>query len=163
MSGLTTNKMHLPASSLTRVSPKSRMRAAEAGEALPDGSFPIRDGADLKRALQSFGRAKDKGAVKRHIIRRAKALSKIDLLPESWHEDAVREFKAETGEENPAALAASGSGVSQAKLLAVYNRGLTASGSPAAAERRMWAFVELAVNGPSAKTFVEDEDLLPKD
>ena len=91
-SALTSDKTHLPAQSLSRVSPKTRARAAERGEAMEDGSFPIRDGADLKRAISAFGRAKDKGAAKRHIIRRAKALGKTDQLPESWKELALKEF-----------------------------------------------------------------------
>lgn len=162
MSGLTTDKTHLPASSLSRVSPKTRIRAAENGEALPDGSFPIRDGADLKRAIQAYGRAKDKGAVKRHIIRRAKALDKTNLLPESWKEDAGKEFTSHRPSQSVKDTAQE-TGVSAVKLQAVYTRGLAASGSPAAAERRMHAFVELALNGPSNLTFLEDEDLLPKE
>lgn len=91
-SALTTDKTHLPAASLSRVTPKTRSRAADSGEAMKDGSFPIRDGADLKRAINAFGRAKDKGAAKRHIIRRAKALDKTNLLPDSWRALATKEF-----------------------------------------------------------------------
>lgn len=163
MSGLTTNKMHLPAASLSRVTPNSRIRAAEKGEALPDGSYPIRDSADLRRAIQSFGRAKDKGAVKRHIVRRARALDKIDLLPDSWKETAALEFDRTGGQGvSPVTAAAAESGISEAKLQAVFNRGLTASGSEAVAARRMRAFVDLFNYGPSDTTFEEDADLLPK-
>lgn len=97
-SALTTDKTHLPAASLSRVSPKTRARAADNGEAMKDGSFPIRDGADLKRAVNAFGRAKDKGAAKRHIIRRAKALDKIEVLPESWQALALKEFPGQRTE-----------------------------------------------------------------
>lgn len=67
-------------------SDKSREKASEKGYALSDGSFPIKDKSDLKRAIQAFGRAKgDKEKVRKHIIERARALNARDLLPESWH------------------------------------------------------------------------------
>lgn len=91
-SALTSDKIHLPAASLSRVTPNSRSKAADRGEAMKDGSYPIRDAADLRRAVNAFGRAKDKGAAKRHIIRRAKALDKVDVLPESWKVLALKEF-----------------------------------------------------------------------
>jgi hypothetical protein len=34
-----------------------RRAMAKAGDALPDGSFPIKDKEDLKNAIQAFGRA----------------------------------------------------------------------------------------------------------
>ncbi len=40
--------------------------------------------AYLKKAIRAFGRAKDKGAVKTRIKRRAAALGATNLLPESW-------------------------------------------------------------------------------
>lgn len=61
-----------------------REKAADEGEALPDGSFPIRNKADLGKAVQAFGRAKDKDRAKRHIIKRARALNAVDMLPEAW-------------------------------------------------------------------------------
>ena len=51
---------------------------------MDDGSYPIHDKADLKRAIQAYGRAKDKAATKRHIIKRARALGATDMLPEGW-------------------------------------------------------------------------------
>ncbi len=39
---------------------EDRRKLAEDGKALPDGSFPIRNREDLKDAIQSYGRAKDK-------------------------------------------------------------------------------------------------------
>lgn len=62
----------------------SRKKAAAAGQALPDGSFPIITAEDLSNAIQAFGRAKDKAAAKAHIIKRARALGKTSMLPESW-------------------------------------------------------------------------------
>lgn len=54
------------------------------GEAMEDGSFPIKNVDDLKNAIQSFGRAKDKASAKIHIMRRAEALDSMDLIPETW-------------------------------------------------------------------------------
>ena len=65
-------------------------------EAMPDGSFPIRDKEDLRNAIQAVGRAKDYDAAKRHIIKRARALDAEDMLPDEWAGD-VEEFKRGRG------------------------------------------------------------------
>lgn len=65
-------------------STEDRAKAAEKGQALPEGGFPIKNRADLKKAVQAFGRAKNPAAAKRHIIKRARALNAISDLPESW-------------------------------------------------------------------------------
>lgn len=65
---------------------KQRESAAKTGAAMPDGSFPIENRADLENAIRAFGRAKNKRAVKRHIEKRAKALGAEDLIPDSWKE-----------------------------------------------------------------------------
>jgi hypothetical protein len=62
----------------------TRRRLAEQGMAMPDGSYPIVTIEDLRNAIQAFGRADDPQATKQHIIRRARALGRIDLLPENW-------------------------------------------------------------------------------
>jgi hypothetical protein len=72
---------------------KQRENAAAAGKALPDGSYPIKTVGDLKNAIQSFGRAKDKAATKEHIKARAEALGKEDLLPESWKTDSAEKME----------------------------------------------------------------------
>lgn len=61
-----------------------RRDMADAGEALPDGSFPIADEDDLENAIQAFGRAKDKVAAKKHIMKRAAELNAEDMIPENW-------------------------------------------------------------------------------
>lgn len=61
-----------------------RRKLADKGQALPDGSFPIRDRADLKDAIQSYGRANDKAVAKRWIKRRARELGSLEDLPEDW-------------------------------------------------------------------------------
>ena len=68
------------------VSQKVREKLAKKGQALPDGSYPIRNAVDLKNAVQSYGRAskEDQAKVRTHIRKRAKALGKEDLIPENW-------------------------------------------------------------------------------
>lgn len=61
-----------------------RDKAASAGQAMDDGSFPIKNEEDLKNAIQAHGRAKDPDAAKKHIIARAKALGLTRLLPDGW-------------------------------------------------------------------------------
>lgn len=43
----------------TDFSTKERKSLSKKGEALPDGSFPIRNSQDLKDAIKSYGRTKD--------------------------------------------------------------------------------------------------------
>jgi hypothetical protein len=47
-------------------------------------SYPTRNRGDLARAFQAFGRGKNKVALKRYLLRRARALHSTDLIPESW-------------------------------------------------------------------------------
>lgn len=79
-------------------SPEQREKMAKNGEALPDGSFPIADCADLENAIQAFGRAKDQDAAKAHIKKRAKALDCDVELPDDWAVEDVDE--PEIGEED---------------------------------------------------------------
>lgn len=68
-------------------SEEMRMQLAEEGMALPDGSYPIKDQADLRNAIQAYGRAKDPEAAKRHIMKRAEELDAMDMIPEKWMAD----------------------------------------------------------------------------
>ena len=61
---------------------EERRAMADKGEAMPDGSFPVANAADLKAAIQSIGRAKDRAKVEAHLRRRAKALGLTDTLPD---------------------------------------------------------------------------------
>ena len=72
--------------SFAYISRGARKKLAVDGKAMPDGSFPIRNEADLKNAIQSYGRAKPgkKASVRRHIMKRARGLEKADLIPEAW-------------------------------------------------------------------------------
>ena len=63
---------------------KERRVLARQGRALPDGSFPIVTVGDLRNAIQSVGRASNYSQARNHIIRRAEALNRTDLLPEEW-------------------------------------------------------------------------------
>lgn len=64
---------------------------AKKGQSLPDGSFPIKDEADLRNAIQAYGRAKDKNAAKAHIMKRAMALKLEDLIPMNWVPKKIQE------------------------------------------------------------------------
>jgi hypothetical protein len=61
-----------------------RKDMASSGEAMKDGSFPIKNKDDLENAIKAYGRSKNKAAAKRHITKRAKALKATDLLPADW-------------------------------------------------------------------------------
>jgi len=63
---------------------KRRDEYAKRGWALPDGSFPIRDVGDLRNAIQAYGLGKNRAAAKRHIMKRARALGRTDLIPDNW-------------------------------------------------------------------------------
>jgi hypothetical protein len=67
---------------LVNVSAQQRQEAEDKGQALPGGRFPIRNVADLRAALQAFGRVKpeDKQKVARFICKRAKALNAEHML-----------------------------------------------------------------------------------
>lgn len=65
-------------------SSEERQRMAKSGVAMSDGSFPIPDRDALRRAIAAYGRAGNKAAVRRHIVKRARALGATDLLPDGW-------------------------------------------------------------------------------
>lgn len=69
---------------LAAFSTSQRKRLASAGAAMPDGSFPIRNAADLRNACRAIGRSKNPAAAKRHIMQRARALGLTSQLPASW-------------------------------------------------------------------------------
>ena len=81
----------------------TRKEMASNGQALDDGSYPISDESDLRNAIQAYGRAKDKAAAKVHIMKRAVALGKEDLIPVSWvSKEDIEKAKAneKSGEDN---------------------------------------------------------------
>lgn len=71
---------------------KQRERLAAKNQAMPDGGFPIRNISDLKNAIQAYGRARNKPAVKAWIKKRARELGAEDLLPENWRTDTIMHY-----------------------------------------------------------------------
>jgi hypothetical protein len=68
------------------ISRDEREKLAKKGQALPDGSYPIRDVEDLKNAIQAYGRSKksDRPEVRKHIMKRAHQLNYRHLIPDNW-------------------------------------------------------------------------------
>jgi hypothetical protein len=75
-----------PEEEMAVVSRRVRLRLAQEGKALKDGSFPIRNTNDLRNAVQAYGRSKpgQRAAVRKHIMKQARALDRRDLIPENW-------------------------------------------------------------------------------
>lgn len=63
-----------------------RKEMAQTGQAMPDGSFPIANEADLHNSIRLYGHAKDPAKAKAHIIARAKAMGCTGALPDGWVE-----------------------------------------------------------------------------
>lgn len=71
---------------------ETRRKLAKQGKAMPDGGtgsggrYPIRNEADLRKAIRAIGRtpAEKRPAVKAFIKRRAAALGLSNLIPDSW-------------------------------------------------------------------------------
>jgi hypothetical protein len=75
------------------ISTAQRKQAASEGEAMPGGRYPIRNRDDLQNAIHAVGRAKGgeagRAAVRRFIIKRAKALGLSSMIPGSWRPDGT--------------------------------------------------------------------------
>ena len=71
---------------LANISEEERMKLAKKGHALSDGAYPIRNVEDLKNAIQAYGRSKasERNMVRKHIIKRARSLGKMELIPDHW-------------------------------------------------------------------------------
>ncbi len=53
-----------------------------------DASYPIADLSDLKKAIKAVGRGgTDHDKIRAHIIKRAKALKAMSLIPDNWNSD----------------------------------------------------------------------------
>lgn len=73
-----------------------KKKAESSGEAMPGGRYPIKDEKSLRDAIRAVGRAggkdgteKDRNAVRKHIIARAKALKLDKLIPDTWNADGT--------------------------------------------------------------------------
>lgn len=77
---------HAGALDLAASPAETRRRMASRGVALPDGSYPVPDLDHLRRAVLAYGRAPEhkRAAVRRHLIRRARALGGLRLIPSDW-------------------------------------------------------------------------------
>jgi len=69
------------------LSAAARHLAAAEGEALPDGSFPVRDLDELHKAIHAVGRSKHPIEVRRYLIRRARDLGATELIPQKWFDE----------------------------------------------------------------------------
>lgn len=85
---------------MTQPSADRMRQMARRGQAMPapgqdrPGRFPIRNRADLERAIRAVGRAvgpsgseEDRQAVRKFILKRAQALKALDLIPDTWAAD----------------------------------------------------------------------------
>jgi hypothetical protein len=77
---------------------KQRQAFAKAGVAMPDGSFYIRNQADLDNAIGAVGRATPnadesetarRNSVRRHIMSRARTLKLTNMIPDTWNPDGT--------------------------------------------------------------------------
>jgi hypothetical protein len=114
-------------------SDKERQMLARRDMALPDGSFPIVTVGDLRNAIQSVGRASNYSRARNHIIRRAEALNRTDLLPEQWKPNkAQKAFSMEKRDVSDIDLKPTDSMANNARrgleLRAKFGRGGTAVG-----------------------------------
>lgn len=84
---------------MSDMSTSARKTDAAHGEAMPGGRFPIANKADLQNAIRAVGRAKGgeagRAAVRRFIMKRAKALNADDLIPATWNPNGT--LKAKSG------------------------------------------------------------------
>lgn len=70
-----------------------RDEMAKNGQALPNGTFPIKDGGDLEDAIHLVGHGGQ--AAKDHIIKRAKDLGLESKLPDAWGTSTEKAFISE--------------------------------------------------------------------
>lgn len=72
-----------------------REKLADKGEAEPNGSYPIRNRADLENAVKAWGRGGAKESDKRWIMKRARELNATDALPDDWQDDGDKDDAAD--------------------------------------------------------------------
>lgn len=69
----------------------TRDKAAQNGQAMAGGRFPVRNGVDLDNAIRAVGRANGgeagRAAVRRFIIKRATVLGLTNRIPDTWNRD----------------------------------------------------------------------------
>lgn len=76
---------------MSDLSTAARKTDAARGTAMPGGRYPINNKQDLSNAIRAVGRSKGgaagRAAVRRFIMKRAKALNASDMIPASWNAD----------------------------------------------------------------------------
>ena len=72
-----------------------RKKLAAKGQANPDLSYPIENVDDLKNAIQAYGRAGNKPATRRLIMRMARKLNAENLIPESWRGSHAKDYSTD--------------------------------------------------------------------
>lgn len=71
-----------------KYSAADRKAMAGNGQAMKDGSYPIKDEADLDNAIHAVGHGgADHDAIRRHVITRAKSMGKSSKIPDNWNSD----------------------------------------------------------------------------
>lgn len=95
---------------------------ASAGFALPTGRFPIRNASELAYSVEAYEAAdeSEKIDIRNHIRKRAKALNRMDLVPEEW--------RTASSVDRGIALA------NQSPLYGEFGEVITASGVPGVAD-----------------------------
>ena len=78
-------------------SKSEREKLAKSGDALSDGSFPIKNKADLKNAIKSQPLSKNPDKAKSFILKKAKELDSEDLLPKTWLKESYSTPQSGTG------------------------------------------------------------------
>lgn len=71
--------------------PEATEALAASGYAMPDGTYGIIDSSDLESIVTSFSGTEDV-FVKAHVRKRARALNRMDLVPEAWREFSLAEI-----------------------------------------------------------------------
>lgn len=92
------DELALEYDTIVHFTPTQAQRKTMAGQgvAMPDGSFYIRNRSELSDAINAVGRATPnanesetarRNSVRRHIIKRASALSLSNMIPDTWNSD----------------------------------------------------------------------------
>jgi hypothetical protein len=109
-----------PGAEKREFSAQEREKDAEAGVAMPDGSYPIKSAKDVENAVRDYNRSGQKPDVKAHIIARAKAIGAESALPDDWRKTADKSaasLVAPSAPQNaPEALAKAAAALTQAAL-----------------------------------------------
>ena len=71
---------------------------AAGGQAMADGSYPVKDSEDLDNAIHAVGRGgADHDSIRKHIMNRAKALGASSKIPENWNADGSLDTTFDAG------------------------------------------------------------------